>query len=104
MSRSATDAGAATDCLPHADLDSGPYWVYFKDGTRQQILGIDGGGMMIGVDPDAAYEVHAEDLNGDSITLLQASIAAMVNVRTQEQHEFGNPLLATHSGHPRGTR
>lgn len=90
--------------LPFADLASGPYWVYFKDGSHQQILGIDGGGMMVGDDPDAAYEVHADDLAGTPVTFQQASIAAVVSAVDAKQYEFGNPLLATHAGHPRGLR
>jgi hypothetical protein len=82
----------------------GPFVVLFKSGEQQIIQSIDGGGMMLGDEPDSSYEVHATDADGEPITILQAMIAAVIQQSSGEQVEFGNPLMATHAGHPRGTR
>lgn len=88
-----------------AEEADAPLLVLFKDGSTKEMQGIDGGGMTVGADadsPESGYEVHGYDADGEFEVLMQADIAAVLNLDTMEQVEFGNPFLASRTGHPRG--
>jgi hypothetical protein len=90
--------------LPSAEQSDAGLLALMKDGRSVALSGISGGGMIVGDDPDQAYEVHATDHYGKPITLFQGEIAAVVRVDTLQQVEFGNPLVASALGHPRGAQ
>lgn len=99
------EAKSKAEGLVWAEECTASLLVLFKDGSTKQIKSIDGGGMFVGADPNSAesgYEVHCCDEKGDFEVLMQADIAAVLDLDSMEQVEFGNPFLASPAGHPRG--
>jgi|LakMenEpi03Aug12_release.lakeMendotaPanAssembly.Ray.scaffolds.fasta_scaffold2588853_1 hypothetical protein len=82
----------------------GPLLVLMRDGSTREIAEITGGGMAVGDRPDLAYEVHGLDKSGEPVTIPQCEVAAVLDLDSMNQVEFGNKLVASLLGHPRGVK
>lgn len=88
-----------TQLKDSSDVENGNMAMLMKSGEVIFVSEFTGGGIMIG-ENSGGYEVSFIDKNGEHDFRYQADIAAVLDLNTHEQLEFGNPWI---SGHPSQT-